>query len=478
MKRSSLVIFAFLVLFTSCNNDDDAPQTTDVQNFMWRAMNLWYFWQQDVPDLADNRFTTNEEYLAFLEATPNPEAFIESLLFTEDRFTFWDEDYTTLVNNLNGISKSNGLELGLGRIDGGTNLFGFVKYIIPNSDAASKDIERGYLFTKVNGQQLTESNYIELLFGSIDTYTINNVIFDNGALTETNRTVSLTKEEGLVENPILIARTFEVNGTKIAYLMYNGFTRDFDNALNNTFGQFIADGATELVIDFRYNGGGSVNTSRLLSSMIYGRNTNQVYIKQRWNDKLQNEFSPAQLQDYFAAEVNGANLNSLNLTRVFVITTGRTASASELVINGLDPYMEVIKIGETTRGKNEFSITLVDNESNSFVYDAGKVNQIKSGNRWAIQPLVGRNENSVGFSDYTDGFAPDYELEEDIANMGVLGDLNEPLLARAIELITSESSKSLSVSPAMPSKAFGVEEISLPKRDLMILDKPLNLSRN
>ncbi len=212
--------------------------------------------------------------------------------------------------------------------------------------------------------------------------------------------------------------------------------------------------------------------------MIYGTHTDQIYIRQRWNDKIQAAFSNADLEDYFASELdNGSPLNTLNLDRVYILTTGSTASASELVINGLDPYIEVITIGTTTVGKNEFSLTMVDDPDRSgapFIYTPSREDQINPKNSWAIQPLVGRNENSAGFSDYTDGIAPDIELAEDVENLGILGDSNEPLLARAIEEITGVSAKR-DFQVKMPVRLLTSSKMFQPIKNNMYLDKPLHL---
>ena len=487
MKKLLSLLFVATLLF-GCKSDDDGLNTDDnpeptaedvvVQNFMWQAMNLWYFWQQDVSDLADDRFATDEEYTVFLASEADPNDFMESILFNEDRFTFWNEDYTTLVNNLSGISKSNGLEFGLVQFANSSEIFGYVRYIIPNSNASTQDIQRGDLFTRVDGQVLNLDNYIDLLFGDNDTYTLGLATIQNGTVTDTSEEVTLTKEEGLVENPVLIANTLDVNGTKVAYLMYNGFTNEFDTQLNDAFGQFLADGATELVVDFRYNPGGSVNTSRLLSSMIYGPNTNDLYIRQRWNDKLMSVFDTSDLEDYFASTVNGSALNSMQLSKVYVLTSSRTASASELVINGLTPYVDIVQIGDVTRGKNEFSITMVDDPDRSgapFIYTESREDQINPDNTWAIQPLVGRNENAQGFSDYTSGLNPDIVLEEDLSNLGILGDPNEPLLARALQEITGNSAK-ISFDVEMPAKVLTDSKMFKPLKDNMVLDKELHLN--
>jgi len=440
-------------------------------------MNLWYFWQGDVADLADDRFATDAEYTAFLENNSNPESFFfDTLLFEEDRFSFANEDYSELVNSLSGISQSNGLEFGLGLIGDTDNVFGYVQYIVPNSDASTKDIQRGEFFTRVDGVQLTVSNYRTLLFGDNSTYTLGMATVTNNTISDSAKEVSLTKIENQIEDPILIAKTLDVNGTKVAYLMYNRFLSSFNEDLNAAFAQFVADGATELVLDMRYNPGGSVNTSRLLASMIYGTNTSDVYIKQRWNAKVQAEFSDEFLTDYFANSTGSSAINSLNLSRVFVIATGDSASASELVMNGLDPYIDVIHIGETTRGKNEFSITLVDDRDNGYIYSDNREDKINPNNSWGLQPLVGRNENADGFFDYTAGLAPDIELGEDLANLGVLGDVNEPLLARALQEISGGSAK-IDFTVEMPAESFTSSRLETPLKDNMYLEKPLQLNK-
>ncbi|HUH46516.1 MAG TPA: S41 family peptidase, partial [Arenibacter sp.] len=328
----------------------------------------------------------------------------------------------------------------------------------------------------VNGAKLTDNNYADLLFGKNDTYTLGMAAISGGVITDSDREVTLTKKEGLIEDPILVAKTVEVNGVKIAYLMYNGFTRGFNEELNAAFGQFKSEGATELVLDLRYNPGGSVESSRLLASMIYGTHNGDLYIRQRWNDKIQSQFKKEQIEDYFASKTDkGTAINTLNLPRVFVLATGSSASASELIMNGLAPYINVFHIGERTRGKNEFSVTMVDDIDNDYIYSAARENKIDPNNTWAMQPLMGRNENADGFSDYTSGLAPNVELKEDLSKLGVLGDPNEALFARAIQEITGVSAKR-DFTVKIP-----IEEISNSKmftllKDNMYLDKELDVN--
>jgi len=490
MKKYFLYLLLGTSVVISCSKDDDAitagngpiadpSANVPTQDFMWKAMNLWYFWQADVPNLADDRFTSDAEYTTFLQSEADPGNFFNNKLrFGEDRFSVFSDDYKEFTNALSGITKSNGLSFGLLGLDNDM-VAGYVRYVTPDSDAASKDISRGEFFTGVDGQALNLNNYIDLLFGANDTYTLNMADYDGSTYTLNGKEVTLTKQEGFQENPIFIVNSYDINGQKIGYLYYNRFLNEFDEQLNNAISQLKSQGITDLVLDLRYNPGGSVNSTRLLASMIYGTNTNDLFIRQRWNPKIQAALGPEALEDYFADRTGaGTAINSLNLNRLYVLTTNRSASASELLINGLDPYMEVIQVGTTTTGKNEFSLTMVDDPGRPgapYVYTLSRESSINPENTWALQPLLGRNENSVGFSDYTAGLIPEIELEEDLSNLGILGDLNEPLLAKAIEAITGISGKR-DFTVKRPARPFADTEIFTPLRDNMILDKPINLT--
>lgn len=245
--KSLLLILLLAFVLQSCddNDDVDVPANLQVNDFIWKGLNEVYLWQSDVPNLADDRFPNQDAFNSFLSGYSKPEELFEDLLNKPvskypinaiDRFSWIVSDYTILEQQLNGITKNNGLDFRLSRVSEGSNdVVGYVRYIIPNSDASSKDIKRGDLFTSVNGTKLTVSNYESLLLNP-DNYTLNLADYNGSAFVLNGKSVALTKTI-LEENPILISKVITSGSHNIGYLMYNGFYPDYDDKLNQAFGE-------------------------------------------------------------------------------------------------------------------------------------------------------------------------------------------------------------------------------------------------
>jgi C-terminal processing protease CtpA/Prc len=249
--------------------------------------------------------------------------------------------------------------------------------------------------------------------------------------------------------------------------MYNGFYANYDTQLNDAFGQLAAQGITDFVLDLRYNGGGSVQTATRLASMITGQFKDQIFAKEKWNAKINAAYEtndPESLNNRFVDNISGTKLNSLNLGKVYILTSDGTASASELIINGLAPYITVVQIGDYTVGKNVGSVTLYDSES----FTKSKVNP---NHKYAMQPLVLKIVNSAGFGEYTDGLKPTYEQLEYITNLGVLGDPSEPLLNTAISKITGAAAKKIQQDRGKTLKTFIDAKAINGIRNQMYVDK-------
>lgn len=494
MKKSLLILFLLGLSFTACSeqdiddnqinvvaeptpsddsgttssttdtgnsgNSDTTSVNTEVNDYIWKGLNLWYYWQEEVDNLADTFDDNQSQYTSFLQSYADPEDFFNNLNHPDDRFSWIDPDYNNLENQLSGISASNGMKFILyRRCSGCETLIGAVTYVLPDSDAETKGVIRGDLFNSVNGQELTLSNYSSLLYGQSLNYSIDLVNYDaaTDVVVPRDITIDLVKEENFQEKPIHKNVVVDHNGTRVGYLMYNKFVGEVDNnddgtnefdfnqELIDAFATFGAENISELVLDLRYNGGGSVQTCTYLASLITGQFTGTIFAQQQWNSKLMAYFNDLNtnsnpnddfdLNDYFVDTTHrGVGIQGLNLNRVYILTSGRSASASELLINGLSPHINVVQIGTSTYGKNVGSITIYD-----YVDNTG--NERNPNHTYAMQPIVLRIANSENYADYTNGLEPDVELRESASTYGVLGDVNEPLLAAALNHISGGTAK-------------------------------------
>jgi C-terminal processing protease CtpA/Prc len=456
------------------NNVIDFEGDLEISDFVWKSLNQYYFWQNEVPKLSDSISADLQNYEEFILKNKDPEVFFDNLMHPDDKFSFIEKNYSDLENLIQGVIASNGVEFGLlFACNNCRQLIGYVKYILPGSDASEKDIKRGDLFSGVNGIQLKIDNYRELLFNDNLDYTLNMVSINNGVFVNNGKDVSLSKKENLEINPILINQVLNIENTKVGYLLYNQFVADKSPQLNQIFGDFKNNEIDDLIIDLRYNGGGSVKNCIELASMITGQFQDQVFVQEQWNSKMTESLTLDNGEEYFLDRFistlsDGETINSLYLNRVFILTSSESASASELLINGLKPFIEVIHIGERTVGKNLASITLYDYVK-KFIVDVG-VEEIKNPDHtYALQPIVLKIANKDGFSDYSEGLEPNYNIKESILDFGVLGDIEEPLLSFAISLINGKETKFTLKNSTIPLNK--VKDPLMISRQGMFLDK-------
>ncbi len=412
----------------------------EVNNWVLDSMRIYYYWNNRIP------------------ATPNlnqdPARFFESIVYRwdrtlrpdGDRFSWIQQSVDELKNSLQGIVRATGMEFQLYRWPSGTNnVIGQVLYVQPNSPAVRAGVKRGDIFTGVNGQTLTISNYQALLFNDATSqaFTFATIASNNTTTNPQTRTIDQVQ---LVTDPVYKDSVYTIGSRKIGYFVYNQFITgpngpsdaSYDTKVDNVFAKFKAQGVNELVLDLRYNPGGYTSSARNLASLIgKGINTNEVFYRQEYNAELTRAFGSTQVRFLNKPQNIGANLN-----RVFVLTTSRTASASELIINGLKPFMTVQVIGDTTSGKNVASITIEDKR---------KPRRIN----WGMQPIIAKSYNKLGQSDYTAGFAPDQVVFEPLV-LAQLGDINnEPLLRAAVARITGSSPGGRIASPAKTLFSIG-----------------------
>lgn len=221
-----------------------------------------------------------------------------------------------------------------------------VRSVEPAGPAAAAGLKRGDTVLSIDG--LSPASIAKGELGAVNTSGI-------------TRTFSLEDPSGTPRAMTMVSRNFPLSsvlsdkvftaatGAKVGYLAYQEFAPSSLAALGAAFNRFRAAGVTELIVDLRYNGGGSVVVARALASLIGGSGLDgQAFAKLRFNP--QNTGSNF---DYpFTASPTALGAAPLEgLTQVFFITSPNTASASELVINALAPFKKVINIGAATFGK-------------------------------------------------------------------------------------------------------------------------------
>ena len=444
-----LYLFLFSLLFTSCfeDNDDNGALASEINDFVWKGMNAAYLYKQEISDLDNNRFNDSEEYASYLNSYNSPENLFESLIYERDnidKFSLIVDNYIELEQYLSGVSLSNGLNFGLVYLPNSTNeIFGYVRYVNNGSEADLANINRGDIFRSIDDIPLSIDNYSDLL--SQEVYTVNFAnYFNNNTEDVSDDIIELNdinielQKVPLIKNPVHHYSTLNYSGGKIGYLMYNQFVSNYDDYLKTIFSEFKSNSVDELILDLRYNPGGSINSAIVLASLITGQFENEIFNTEQWNNDIQNYWlnnNPEYLINRFMSFQS-----SLNLSRVFILTTRSSASASELIINCLKPYINVIQIGTTTYGKYQASVTLYDSENFS--------NQnVNRSHNYALQPLVLKTLNANGVTDYYNGISPDYEYEERAFDMGQVGNINEPLLNFTFGIIDSRIS--LDIKPEL-----------------------------
>jgi carboxyl-terminal processing protease len=431
----------FITIFASCSKEYEVPKDLVVHDFVWKGLNAYYLYQDKITDLADTRFNSDQQLNTYLSTFSDYNSLFSSLLISSDVKSSLIEDYNTLPVTELRTAFANGLEFGIiAEPNNPENVLGYVTHILPNSDAANKNITRGEFFHAIDGIQLTRTNYLDLLVNGSDNFTLQMASF-NGTLSIPNAKIVTLEKQNYNYTPTFLEKIITQNSDKIGYVAYNNdFSPSYINDLNNTFLSLKNQNVTELIIDLRNNiGGGSfVKSISQIAAMISGQFTNEVLIKEEWNSKAQPWFlanQPDSLLTKFPDKLNATTpINSLNLTDVYIILNGTNfsgSSAVELLINSLKPYINVHIIGNKTIGNNTGSITLY----HSIDYDFPLRNTTHT---VTLQPIVlsflNKNDQT-----YSNGFEPNIILcqNEDLLNLGVLGEASDPILNRVLNYIST-----------------------------------------
>lgn len=423
-KRNFLLTLGALIFLNSCQEKVEPPisPTAAINNWIQDVMDQVYFWLDDMRNPVS------------IES--DPEDYFESLLFRPtDKFSAIFPDYQELINSLQGVSLEAGYEILLAReSQTNNNVIAFVSYVKKGSPADLAGLKRGDRIERINGERMTLDNYQNLLGKRSENHSVSVFRFN----AETNAFAALPEFRlGVVEiaeDPNFLDTIYMVNNEKIGYVVYHffapGTTQNptvYNDKMDEIFDRFKAEGINHLILDFRYNGGGFVSSAINLASLIAPNVTeNDVLSRRLYNSFLMGIEDFQNVETKFVSKAENLG-NILKGNRVYIITSGRTASASELIINGLKPYMDVFLVGDITVGKNVGSIPIEDEDNPD--------------NKYGILPIVFKDANKNGQSDFSNGFLPNIQGRE-LINQGRLlpfGDTEELLLKLTMDHITGES---------------------------------------
>lgn len=411
-------ITAGLLLLTSCEKDTSLDKTPDkVNEWIYKTMKEHYLWNEELP-----------ESFNLSEATPKD--YFESLLSEKDgkegrHYSYIEEDIQTKST---GFEKTHGINSTPFVLrDGDFDVFIQINYITKFSPAEKAGLKRGDWISHYNNQKITQNNFLDFYNFSGDLSVAVGYISNSGFVKLKDVKVGLP--EAIEDNPVYLDTTYLVNNKKISYLMYNKFVpgvdnddQTYNNQLRNAFVKFADHNPDEFILDLRYNPGGLLSCAQLLATMLVDQSAlDKVFCKLVYN-KTKNSTDEIKLDR--AIIETGKNINR---KRLYIITGSGTASSSELIINGLKPYMDVILVGEKTEGKNV--------GSNEF---SGKSNNYP----WILHPITCLVENAEGFSDYSNGFIPDFPVEESV-DSNDLGSTDEYMLKNVLHIIETGNLPSL-----------------------------------
>lgn len=404
---------AISALVSSCGEDRSGEYYALIttQTWMYETMQQEYLYYQDIPDKNSLNFFKK------------PSEFLSSMVSSKDKksgATFSHIDSVFVTTRSTSTTPTFGFEGTMVRAENGS--YGIrVLYTQENSPAEEAGLKRGDLIIAANNKKINSSDLFYITSPQ-EAY-----LFTMGKLNErgfdTLQTVQMPSPRIVECNNLYKSDIIEIAGKRVAYIMYNEFGNNDAENLKQLFKDIAGQSVDDIILDLRYNPGGYVNIAQLVSTNLAPQEAmGNVFLKMTHNDKI-NQTDILNFEQSLLA--NGSPVNYKNL---YVITSSNTASASEIVINCLRPYMagRLIQVGTATFGKNV---------AQQLYTDEAKAPMLEF---WMTNSLL---SNAEDFSDYyTNGLNPDYEIAENFkGELGELGTAQDSLMIPIIKHIETGS---------------------------------------
>lgn len=425
-----------------------SPEIAKADQYAIDVLGMYYLWNEEV-----------EKDLARLDPDTcrMPMEVVRSIRYHEggkevDRWTVLTDDLKSFRNSVQGLGLTYGYDLQAGRISNKPGEYFLVVSYVSNGGPAKKaGLKRGDVIITLDGKAITMDN-IHDAFGS-RSIKLGVTCLEGDHIGDDVTNVSLSAVD-MYEDPILVTKTFDVSGKKVGYLAYTGFDLKSSQALPDVFRNFKSENIDELVIDLRYNGGGYAFTENVLASMIAPQANvlaGDIFQTEVYNSILADAWKKQgeDTNTYFSTvhEISSQKLKidvsdaNLGIGKVYAIVAGGTASASEGLIVGLKPYMDVVLVGRQTYGKYCAGIMLAPGDFYNSKYDYSLIKD------WGMYVMVSKFADCNGRNDsIPDGIPVDIQADDDPFDGCQLGDENETMLRAALQAAGKVYPKAASVT--------------------------------
>lgn len=435
MKYSSLITILFLALSVLCCQVDDRPEVYEegsvkyTNDWMYTQMKKYYKWNETMPDRGD--------------LSVHPKEYFARLLQKDDVYSY--ALHPTLPETApQSLRRNFGFDISF--VENLGKIYGVILYALIDSPAKNNGLVRGQLITKINGEELNANNY-DKIYKNIATAThLDLQIVSYSEETGFSNPQAVSLQRGFSFSQPVVYNVITEHTSKIGYVEIPHFDVGQAQLYLQIFQELKNQNISEVILDLRYNGGGDIASATALSSIlapnIQGDN---IFIKFEGNANGGNvDQSFTQALQSNESQVSFDALRNVHpaIERLYILCGKHTASASELIINNLRPYMQVITIGGKTFGKDVAGFPIEDD----------RIAQKKG---WVLYPAIYKLFNAAHQGNYTAGINSDIYLDE-IQQPEVLslGNKSEILLAKAISsIVGSTSKKSSSSIKIMPLSA-------------------------
>ena len=418
----SIAILASVLVLSSCKkeNDVNAPNpgtiADKIKDTVLEYSRDIYLWNSQIPASFNPRnYADPDKIMTAIRTYSQETGFSQPV----DRWSFAIKQ-TEWDNISSGVSQDFGLSVFF-YADGDLR----VKSVEMQSPAAKAGIRRGWRITKLNGNTNINNSNSDFIVQQV--FNSNSTAFSFIKPDGTTADIQLTSAT-YQENPIYLDTVYSTGSKKTGYLVFNSFLGDTNqiySEFQRIFNRFTQEGVSDMIVDLRYNGGGYVTVqSRLANYLVPASGNGNLMMKQEFNNN----------NKHFNSSTFFAKIGSLALARIFFIVSNNTASASELLINNLKPFLDVKLVGPSnTYGKpvGYFPIEVDD---------------------WYIFPVSFRTTNKNGEGNYFNGIALDKQVGDGLNKDW--GDKDEASLASILKYINSGSFSVVGEVPGIAAKTY------------------------